>query len=129
MDEIQLVIERGYAGDPTALRTLQLLCRFSLEDAARFCLVSPETFRRWRCDRTPNATAVRLLAIRAGWLPWPEWDGWQMRAGRLYPPQWIGQGLTPGEVAALPYLHQLLAEQRRALDAYSGQGVPARLRA
>lgn len=67
----------GYAGDVTTLRTLQLLARLSTEDAARACLVSPETFRRWRSDRRPNPTAVRLLAVLGGYVPWPGWEGWE----------------------------------------------------
>ena len=106
----------GYLGDVTTLRALQLLCRFSLEDAARFCGVSPHTYRRWRSDRRPPLCAVRLLAIRAGYLPWPDWHGWEMSGGLLFPPGMTRGGIAPGEVLALPYLHALIAEQRRELQ-------------
>lgn len=65
MDEIDHLLALGYLGNVTTLRTLQLLCRFSPEDAAAFCLVSPETLRRWRTDRAPNPLACKLLSIRA----------------------------------------------------------------
>lgn len=58
------VLQDGYAGNVTTLRLLQMLCRFSNVDAARYCGVSPHTFRRWRSDRVPPFAAVRLLAIR-----------------------------------------------------------------
>ena len=65
--------QAGLAGDLTTLRGLQLMCRFSLDEAAQYCGVSPETFRRWRTDREPPVAAVKLLAIRSGACPWPLW--------------------------------------------------------
>jgi hypothetical protein len=113
----------GYAGNLTTLRTLQLIAGLSSEDAARFLFVSPETYRRWRADRAPNPTAVRLLAIRAGYLPWPEWQGWEMHNGRLFPPGYRDRGLTPGHVLAVPWLQQRLAdlERRTAPPPQSGR--------
>lgn len=125
MDEIDHLLALGYLGNVTTLRTLQLLCRFSTEDAAAFCLVSPETFRRWRTDRTPNPLACKLLSIRAGYLPWPEWRDWRMTNGVLRPPGWTGRGVSSGEVAALPYLHQLLAELQRPITAAPARGSAA----
>lgn len=118
------ILRDGFAGDLTTLRNLQLLCRFSLEDAAEFCGVSVHTFRRWRCDRSPPLAAVRLLAIRAGFLPWPEWDGWEMHSGLLFPPGWARHGFAPGEILALPYLHALIAEQRRGLQSMLPESIP-----
>jgi hypothetical protein len=109
-------LQAGYLGDLTTLRTLQLLCRFSLNDAARYCGVSPHTFRRWRSDRVPPRSAVRLLAIRAGYLPWPDWAGWEMHNGLLFPPGMTRGGIAPGDVLSMPYLHALIAEQRRELQ-------------
>lgn len=108
-------LQAGYAGDLTTLKSLQLLCRFSDLNAARYCGVSPHTYRRWRTDRQPSRAAVRLLAIRAGYLPWPEWSGWEMSGGLLFPPGMTRGGIAPGEVLAIPYLHALIAEQRREL--------------
>lgn len=126
MSEIDHLLQEGFQGNVTTLRTLQLLCRFSLEDAAAFCLVSPETFRRWRTDRSPSPLACKLLAIRAGYLPWPEWRDWRMTAGVLMPPSWNGRGVSAGEVAALPYVHQLLAElQRQSAAAAGANGATA----
>ena len=124
MDEIDHLLIEGFQGNVTALRTLQLLCRFSTDDAAAFCLVSPETFRRWRTDRAPNPLACKLLSIRAGYLPWPEWRDWRMTNGLLIPPGWAGRGVSSGEVAALPYLHQLVsALQRQKAEAPAGVSV------
>lgn len=101
----------GYAGNLTTLRWLQLACGFTTEDAARFCLVSPETFRRWRSDRSPNPTAVRLLAIRAGYMPWPAWRGWQIHDGCLFPPGFERGGFTPGDLVADPLWRQMCTAQ------------------
>jgi hypothetical protein len=108
------ILQDGYAGNLTTLPALQLLCRFSNADAARFCGVSPHTYRRWRRDRAPR-WAVRLLAIRAGVMPWPGWSGWEVSNGLLFPPGMTRGGLSAGDVLALPYLQALIAEQRRQL--------------
>ena len=121
MNEIEYLLREGFAGNVTTLRVMQLLSGLSLEDAARWCLVSPQTFRRWRTDRPANAMACKLLAIRAGYMPWPEWDGWHCRSGLLLPPNWTGRGLSAGEVMAIPFLHQLIAEHR-SQDARSAAG-------
>jgi hypothetical protein len=109
-------LQAGYLGDLTTLRTLQMLCRFSLDDAARYCGVSPHTFRRWRSDRVPPRGAVRLLSIRAGYLPWPDWAGWEMHNGLLFPPGMTRGGIAPGDVLSMPYLYALIADQRRELQ-------------
>ncbi|WP_116811427.1 hypothetical protein [Steroidobacter cummioxidans] len=48
-----------------------------------------------------------------GVMPWPDWRDWRMSAGVLMPRGWNGRGVSAGEVAALPYLHQLLSELQR----------------
>ncbi len=105
----------GYLGNLTTLNDLQQLCGFSLHEAADACLVSPETFRRWRSDREPNPTAVRLLAILAGYVPWPGWQGWEVHRGLLFPPGYRRGGIGPGDIYAMPFERQLLAELKRQL--------------
>jgi len=107
------VLHSGYQGNVTTLRMLQLINGYTLEQAAHATLVSPETFRRWRNDRRPNPTAVRLLAILGGYVPWPGWYGWEVHSGLLFPPGYTRHGIAPGEILALPYLQQALAELRR----------------
>ncbi|BCO30682.1 hypothetical protein TspCOW1_07870 [Thiohalobacter sp. COW1] len=113
MDAVTEYLADGYAGDLTTLGALQILCGFSHEQAAAACLVSPATYRRWRSDRKANPTAVRLMAIHAGYFPWPGWDGWEMHNGFLFPPGYARHGFGPGNLMALPFLYQLLAEYRR----------------
>lgn len=110
------IIQDGCLGDLTTLRQLQLLCGFSNQQAADFCGVSVETYRRWRTDRNPSIAAVRLLAIRAGAFPWPNWVGWEMHSGYLFPPGTDRGGFRPGEIMAISYLHALIAEQGRELQ-------------
>ncbi|GAB4348053.1 MAG: hypothetical protein Kow006_08370 [Gammaproteobacteria bacterium] len=109
-------LRAGYAGDLTTLRTLHLLAGFaSNQEAAHACLVSPETYRRWRTDRRPNPTAIRLLAILGGYVPWRGWENWEVHGGLLFPPGYSRHGIAPGDILALPFLHQLLGEYRRQL--------------
>ena len=107
------ILQRGYQGNVTTLRSLQLINGYTLEHAAQATLVSPETFRRWRSDRRPNPTAVRLLAILGGYVPWPGWHGWEVHSGLLFPPGYTRHGIAPGQILALPYLQQALAGFRR----------------
>lgn len=104
------ILQDGYRGDLTTLRKLQLLCGFSALEAANYCGVAPETYRRWRSDRTPSFAAVKLLAIRAGYLPWPEWSGWEVHGGLLFAPGSRRHGVSAGQVLSLPYLHALVSE-------------------
>jgi transcriptional regulator with XRE-family HTH domain len=112
MRAITEALRQGYAGDLTTLTTLQNLAGFSTDAAARACMVSPETYRRWRSDRKANPTAVRLLAILAGYVPWPGWDGWEIHNGYLFPPGLSRGGLSPGQVWGYPFSGQLLSATR-----------------
>ncbi|GAB4302434.1 MAG: hypothetical protein Kow0096_23920 [Thiohalomonadaceae bacterium] len=107
------LLHQGWTGNLTTLRELQLFAGLSNEDAARLCLVSPETYRRWRRDRSPNPTAVRLLAVLAGYVPWRGWDGWEVHSGLLFPPGYSRHGVAPADILALPFTLQLLAEVQR----------------
>jgi hypothetical protein len=124
MSTIHAELHAHFLGkSPTdTVRDVQALAGLSDADAANFVRVSPQTFRRWRSDRLPDMSAVRLLAIRAGYMPWPEWHGWLVRNGRLYAPSnvWADAGFKPGEVAGMPFLYQRIAaleHQIRSLKA------------
>jgi len=108
----------GYLGNLTTLPELQARCRFTLHQAADFLGVSPETYRRWVSDRSPNVTAVRLLAIRAGHLPWDGWQGWQMVETGIVPPGYR-DAITPGQIMAVPYRLQQLADLKRQIGAFA----------
>lgn len=107
----------AFLGNLPDLGTMQLLAGLTNEVAAHFCGVSPETYRRWRRDRKPPLYAVKLLAIRSGYLPFPGWEGWLMVEGRLCPPGWSSVAFTPGEIQALPLkqaqVNALQSELRR----------------
>jgi hypothetical protein len=96
----------GWLGILTSLRELQQRCRFTDTQAARALLVSPETFRRWRTDRPANPTAVRLLAVLAGYVPWVGWEGWELHNGLLFPPGYSRGGIPPSEFFALVFYRQ-----------------------
>lgn len=110
-------------GNLPTLRELQLVAGLSTSDAARLCMVSPETFRRWLADRRPNRTASRLLSVMAGYVPWQGWDGWEVHNGVLFPPGYSRGGIRPGDILALPFTLQLLTEYRRQLKAFAERPV------
>ena len=117
MSDFAELLAQGWAGNVTTLRELQFFAGLSSESAASSLLVSPETFRRWRRDRHANPTAVRLLSVLAGYLPWNHWYGWEMHAGCLFPPGNTRNGLLPGEIIAMPFVYQLVGEYRREIEA------------
>ena len=116
MRDTTTILQEGFKGNLTTLRELQLVAGLSAEDAAHICMVSPSTFRRWRADRRPNPTALRLLSIMAGYVPWRGWDGWEIHNSVLFPPGYSRHGIRPGDILALPFTLQLLAEYRRQLQ-------------
>jgi hypothetical protein len=103
----------GFAANPTTLGALQLACRFTDEDAAAACCVSLRTWQRWRATGKPDPTAVRLLAILAGFVPWAGWDGWEVHNGLLFPPGYRRGGIPPGEFFALVFYRQQVSEYQQ----------------
>jgi len=119
------LLRDGYLGDVTTLRGLQMLSGLTTDErAAEALMISPETFRRWRGDRRANPTAIRLLAVLAGYVPWPTWADWEIHNGYLFPPGWSRRGILPGEVLALPYLRELNREYKRQLQEVNRQQKP-----
>lgn len=100
------MLAEGYAANLTTLEALQQRLSFSVNQAAAALLVSPRTYRRWLSTGKPDPTAVRLLAILAGFLPWAGWFGWEMHRGYLFPPGFQHGGLLPGEFFALGFYRQ-----------------------
>lgn len=115
MRELTELLQAGYQGNLTTPRPLQTLAGLSTEQAAALCLVSKQTYRRWGRDRPVNPTALRLLAIQAGYVPWPGWDGWEVHNGYLFPPGFAKGGLAPGDIQVLPFLYQLIRDYRHQL--------------
>lgn len=62
----------------------------------------------------PNPAAVRLLSIFAGYLPWPEWYGWEIHKQHLFPPGIARRGFLPND------LH-LIHLQRRHVEALTAE--------
>jgi hypothetical protein len=42
----------------------------------------------------------------------PSWAGWSTNNGMIYAPEWR-QGITPGEIRAMPYLRAIEADHLR----------------
>jgi hypothetical protein len=111
----------GFAANLTALRALQQRARLSDAAAADSLCVSLRTYRRWLQHGNPSPTAVRLLAILAGFVPWAGWEGWEVHQGALFPPGYQRGGIVPGEFYALVFYRQLVTEQRRKISALEAE--------
>ncbi|WP_200375316.1 hypothetical protein [Thiocystis violacea] len=107
------LLAEGFAANPKTLRALQRACRFSDEQAAAACLVSLRTYRRWLSSGNPDPTALRLLAVLAGFVPWSGWDGWEVHNGYLFPPGYSRGGIPPAEFFALVFYRQQVTEYQR----------------
>ena len=103
--EAELLAE-GFAANPATLRALQQRLSMRVADAAAACLVHPRTYRGWLQTHNPNPTAVRLLAILAGFVPWDGWAGWECHRGCLFPPGFSKGGIGPGDFHALIFWRQ-----------------------
>jgi transcriptional regulator with XRE-family HTH domain len=108
-------LAQGFMGNLTTLHDLQFRCRMTNEQAADMCGVSPETYRRWLKDRRPSVAAVKLLAILAGYVPWYGWEEWEVHNGYLFPPGFVKNGMTAGDLHSMVFLRQLVSEQRRKI--------------
>ena len=98
---------RAFRGDLSTLPPLQQRCRFNDVEAARACLVTRETYQRWIRTGKPSPTAVKLLAVLAGYVPWDGWYGWEVHRGYLFPPGFTRHGVTPGHIQSMIFSLQL----------------------
>lgn len=121
---------------PLDFRALQFAAGLSDPVAAGLCGVSDRSWRRWRSQGCPEVAAVRLLAVMAGYIPWPGWAGWEMHRGCLFPPGLTRHGLYPGDIVHLPYWQALARRQepagadgQNATSSWPGPGPQGRDRA
>jgi len=104
---VRILLQEAVLGKLTKLGALQTIIGIDNIEAAKACLVSKETYRRWRSDRKPNKTAVKLLGILAGYFPWPGWEKffYNPHDQRIYSTE-LKHGFCPGDLHALQYLRQ-----------------------
>lgn len=84
---------------------------------ARAANVSVQMARRWkRRGRIPRGYRQLLELLLLGYLGAvsKDWRGWMLRGGKLWSPE--DTGFSPGEIRAIPYREELIAELRRQLD-------------
>lgn len=116
MYDFSQVLERAYAGDLTAFNDIVYRCRLhNANRLAEYCMISPETARRWLRTGKPNKIALKLLAVNAGYLPWPGWKDWEMDNGYLFPPGFTKYGIKSGDIVAMPFNRQLLGEYKKMI--------------
>ena len=97
-------------------------CRYdaglSVPGTAEYLGVTVRTVQRWRKGGAPD-WALFMLRVRAGHMPWPGWEGWQIDNGYLFPPGFTRHGISPGDISALPFLYQLLAEYKAQVRSFN----------
>lgn len=96
---------------PAELDRLREGCRMTRKQAARFLRVDRTTYGRWQHRGAPWWVGL-LLAYEAGVPPWSDWDGWSFSKGAIWPPGYRVP-VIKGEILAIPYHHQLVAELKR----------------
>src|SRR3569833_2678644 len=101
MRSLPELLQAGYQGNLTTPRDLQRLARLSTAAAAALCFVSKQTYRRWGRHRPANPTALRLLAIHAGYLPWEVWQRKKKQQKKQNPPSFNIGGLGPGDLMVI----------------------------
>jgi len=70
---------------------------------AGICGVDECTVRRWRRLNKYPEYAARLIAVEAGYFPWPAFDGWQVIDDKLYSPG-LRDGFTANEIEKIPWI-------------------------
>jgi transcriptional regulator with XRE-family HTH domain len=110
---------RSYLADNlSSLADLQYRCRFSHSEAAAFLGVTVRTYRRWLASEPPPWARL-LLAIRAGFVPWDGWQDWQVVNEGIIPPGY-SDPVAPGDIMAVPFQLQQIAELRRQVREFVG---------
>lgn len=114
------LLAAAYAGDRTAFLPIIQLLRWKRAQVAEALGISPHTVEAYKeQQRNIPLAKLRLLAILAGYVPWPGWQGWEVHRGCLFPPGQNKHGLLPGDIQSQPILYQLTQAQqqeRAALD-------------
>lgn len=87
--------------------------QLNLDQAAEYLGVSPRTLYRWRHNGNAPEWARLLLAIRGGHMPWPQWRGWYLQPDGLVAPGYHRRPLAPGDILAMHWHLQQLAELKR----------------
>ena len=117
MRSISQILADGYDTTNTSLKPLMMLAKMDIHQTAEFLHVSKKTLYRWEQTGRPDPTASKLMAIRAGFVPWENWRGWEMHAGRLFAPGQLRHGLTAsmieGMVIVRQYKDTLEAENKK----------------
>ena len=107
------VLQRAWDGDSSVFRELLGYLDLPVPEIRAVCGISERQWQRWKAGYPVNRSALRLLAILAGYVPWEGWSGWVVCDGHLFPPGVGKHGVSPGEIHAWPFLRQLLAEYQR----------------
>ena len=84
------------------------------ESIAAICGVDRTTARRWKRTLRASPAAERLLALVVNCdlgVISPDWSRWRIVDGVLMSPE--GWRASPGEVMALPFMRQQIAEYAR----------------
>lgn len=106
----------GLSGSDLVVARLQ--ARLGPAEAAMLAGITVASLQRQEHGETRASVCLTLLLriLTGQRLPWPAWQDWGIRDGKLYPPHYR-QGYAPSDIVALHWLRQLVADQRVALAA------------
>ncbi len=86
--------------------------------AAQFLGVSVESVRRWLRQGSAPEWARLLLAMRAGHMPWADWEDWRIVPEGLQLPEYARVVYSPRDLLTLPLLYQRLRTLRSEVRSF-----------
>lgn len=107
MDSVTMMLREGFEGRNQSLAPLMLLAGLNQLATAEFLQVNVRTLHRWETTGRPDPTASKLLAVMAGFLPWPDWVGWEMHTGCLFAPGQHRRGMDASRIENMIIINEL----------------------
>ncbi len=121
--------QRRDLGTGEDFKLYRQIAQLTVREAATWLGVAIRTVEHWEAvgtRRVPYA-AFRLMRIRCGYeLPDPQWDGWQVRGGKLWSP--AEQSFDPGGLAYLSLYFRMAEAWKQDYDKRAFERVAARIR-
>lgn len=104
MHHISQTLQDAFETQNVSVKDLMQLARMDLDSTAQALHVSKESIRRWIRTGDPNPTAIKLLSILAGYVPWENWNGWEVHGGYLFAPGQTRRGVKPWHIEQVSFV-------------------------
>ena len=70
--------------------------------------------KRWRNKGNYPDWAIELVAIKAGYFPWADWEGWKFDNGYIFSPN-LRYGFKPQDIENIHFIKQHYEQLEREL--------------